>query len=172
MIRRRVRRRPGVSLVEVLIVIAAGGLVLGVTASLLHAAIRAEQGGRARMLEGQALADLARALRDDIHAARDARVGPAETPVLNLTANGDRTIEYARNGRGLVRTEREGPKTRRVERYALPADSTVLWDIESGPPRFVTFTLTTAAARRGAPARIEAELGRDRKFAPETEAVP
>jgi hypothetical protein len=120
------RRAPrGVSITEIVFVIASLSILLGLCAGLLHAVLRLDRSGRSHLVETATIGRLARQFRQDVHAASRAKPvggeaadGPA--PGLELTLPEDRTVAYEASATALVRTQRKGPAVERREAYSIP----------------------------------------------------
>src|SRR5437870_8736693 len=69
---RRMTRRRGISLIEVLVVIHGTAILLGLAVYLIEALVSSERLGQAELLEARRLANLSDEFRRDVRAARQA----------------------------------------------------------------------------------------------------
>ena len=122
MIGRRSPRR-AFSLIEMVLAIGAVAIVLGLCAGLLHVLLRLDRTGRDHVVETATIGRLARQLRQDVHAAREARAGADDGSAakLELVLSRDRTIVYEARSRALARVEHHGAVALRREVYSLPS---------------------------------------------------
>ncbi|MBX6314322.1 MAG: hypothetical protein IRY99_15625, partial [Isosphaeraceae bacterium] len=166
------RRRRGTSLVETMVVIATGGLVLGLCVILIQALLKLDRAGRSHLVEGMTLARLARDLRRDARAATAAEVkagdaGP-ETR-LALTLPSGRSIEYQIQARGLAREGKDDWGLPLVESYPLRPSQGSRWSVEREEGRPRVALLLRFGASEGEPGgwrsvRMEGRLGSDHRF--------
>jgi type II secretory pathway component PulJ len=115
--------RRGFSIVEIVLVLGAVSLLLGLCSGLIHVLLRLDRVGRAHLVETATVGRLARQFRRDVHAAarvklvaRDDREGPS----LELTLPDDRVVAYQPGEHELVRLQRQGVTLDRRENYSLP----------------------------------------------------
>lgn len=132
-------RRPGTSLMEMLVVMAVLSVVMALAATTISRIVRSEQSG-IRELSSAMVADrLERQFRSDVHSARQVLVGdmtgmkPAE---LELSLVDGSTVTWSHVDEGLRRREANGqPQSSRVETYRLAGDH-VRFSVENvGPAR-------------------------------------
>jgi prepilin-type N-terminal cleavage/methylation domain-containing protein len=149
--------RRGFSLIEMMVVISAGAVLLGLCVVLIHTLLRLDRTSRARMSEGLAVGGLARDFRDDVRAARSARLlsDSARAGRLELFLPDGRTVSYRTRDGELVRLETLDGEPDRIERYHVsarpelkPLGNRTLVGLSLGPRDL----------------RIEAVLGLDRRF--------
>jgi prepilin-type N-terminal cleavage/methylation domain-containing protein len=168
-----VNRRPGYSLVEVLVVITISVVMLSTITTLLHTLLRAEQNARDEAV-GQALLErLGGQFRNDVHAAirlqtLDHAAGPPTGGEFELPAS--RTVRYENQADGILRTERLGQAVERRKSFRLPAQCVARIEmLPCGPPKIVSLWIgpreETATPPPGVPVRFEAVLARDHRFA-------
>jgi hypothetical protein len=114
--------RGGYTLIEMVLAIGAVAIVLGLCGGLLHVLLRLDRSGRDHLVETATIGRVARQFRQDVHAAREAKVSgeAAAAAGLELALTEDRTIVYTMRDRALVRTEKRGDIAGRRESYALP----------------------------------------------------
>jgi hypothetical protein len=147
-------------LIEMVLVIGAATIVMGLCASVLSGLFRIQRSGQAGVVDATALARLARQFRQDVRAADAAKPGAG---TLELTGQGAASVVYRVEGRRLLREARRGGEVRAREAYAADrlgpvafgADGARVWAVlgrRPGEPR--------ALARP--PVRVEARLGKDR----------
>lgn len=154
-------RRRGASLVEMLVVVSLMSIVLGTVVVTLHSMFRADQQTRTAIERQGTTTRLALHVREDVHAARDARLSAADqdsAPSLTLELDDNSSIEYGLGGQGIDRLERRGDQIVHRDTFRLPAVDRVRWEIIelSGQPA-VRMSLA-------ANVQIEAVVARDRRF--------
>ncbi len=115
-------RRPGYSLIEMVLVIGALSVVLGLCVGTIRGLITLDRSGRARVNEEAALSRLARQLRQDARGALSGRlVGEKDkTAQLDLRLSSEQVVEYRWVDGRVTRTKRGPGKTERREVYRLP----------------------------------------------------
>jgi type II secretory pathway component PulJ len=166
------RGRSGFTLVELLLVVGAITILLGLCAGLIHSLLRLDRIGRAHLGELAALGRVARQFRQDVRAAIRVEPAPgaAESAArLVLTQPAGRVVEYQARGAVLVRAEREGGQARRQEEFGLRSRGGARFLAREGDPGvFVTLVFARTAARTNEPLaaelRVEALLGKDHRF--------
>jgi prepilin-type N-terminal cleavage/methylation domain-containing protein len=163
------KRRPGFSLLELLMVIMVGSVLLGLSAGLLHALLKVDRSGRAHLAGLAREARLAHLFRLDVRAAhRGWTVDKAGKLALDL--GDDHTVEYVAQGKELHRVERMRDAVRNQDAFALPRDGAVRFDIEPrGPITVVRLAIERAPATVDSVTRratqIESVLAQDHRFA-------
>jgi hypothetical protein len=173
--------RRGTSLIEIVLVMAALTLVLGLCTGLIHVVLRLDRTGRSYVVETTTIGRLSRQFRGDVHAARRARPVGGEAkgalaPGLELTLPGDRerTILYQARDRSLVRTQQHDDVIERRETYTLPFCPAPRFAVETQTPAGQTWaSLRLPRSTQPAPGpkslyhelAIEALVGRDQRFA-------
>jgi type II secretory pathway pseudopilin PulG len=168
------KRRRGLSLVEVVVVMTAASVVLGTTATLLYTMMRAERAARHEIQRRAVLGRLADQFRSDAHAATGCvplvrEAGQNEASLWRFNLPGEAAVVYQNDPEGLARTERAGGSEKRRESFALPAESTARIEVPSGTtPAIVSLWIVpagqSAAQPPGGPVRIDAVLGRDQRY--------
>ena len=157
------RPRGGYTLIEMVMVIGAVSIIIGLCASVLSGLFRIERAGRDSMADARTLARLARQFRQDVRAAAQAKTTTAkEGGGLSLTgADGAATLYLLDYGR-LVREDRRGDQLQARESYAAERLGPISFGVEG---RRVWAVL--ARRTEGKPAlhrpevRVEAALGKD-----------
>lgn len=176
------RPRRGYALIEMILVIGALVVILGLCASLIHLLMRLDRASRDHLAESGIRERLARQLRSDVRAASTAKVGQEQPGAagpnwLVLHGPGDRVINYVSGGGGIIRTEHDGPRLVRQEAYRLPSKAVPRFAVraERGSD-FVVLELVRkpAQADMGRPrvAEYVALLGREARLAGRPEVTP
>ncbi len=180
------KRRRGVSLVEVIIVVGASTMVLTVGMGLMHKLLRSERSAAESLIHANSHARMSLQFREDAHAATGASVEgePGAEQTLRLTSDEGTAISYAQRDRFLIRAESRADGDARYEQYRLPRDVRVQFAVNENGPLTVAELVwartsdadpainapaALAVRRRLDPLRIEAVVGKDRRF---EEAVP
>jgi len=168
------RRRQGFTLIEMLVIIAAGTAMMAVGLGLLHMLLQLEQGAREEARRQTALGRLADRFRGDVHAAgRFAAIDAAGTPGWRFSLDENRTVEYRAGRREVIRTEFAGDDAVARESYVLPSDASVsIGLVGEAAPGIVRLRVAPDDGRpltiwRGT--CIDAELAKDRRFLPQRE---
>ena len=164
---RRARHR-GVTLVEMLVVVTAASVLLGLVTVVLHTTFRAERKLRDQLALHRTIDRLARQFRADVHAAGSQRqADEGQRLILNLP--GQQAAEYRITDTRIIRTLQQNAHVRHREAYALPTGVTAQWESITDDERSVTAIVIirgsdpkNKAAQRTI--RIEATPGRDRRF--------
>lgn len=169
----RMNRRAGISLIEMLIVISVMSITLGLAVMTIGFLMRAESGATQAFAASNMLSRLAADFRRDARAAREAEIGADDEPgELRLILPEGRTVIYRGNGRSVERLVRQEEKLRQREVYRLGSER-IEFQVTEEEPRLASLSVTTrlkaVTNTEGAPAgtrvvRIEAVLGRDRRF--------
>jgi prepilin-type N-terminal cleavage/methylation domain-containing protein len=168
--------RRAVSLIEMLVVIAVSGVVMGLAVTTLGTLMQAEQSGRNHVSHAAVLAQLADQFRADVHAA----VHPiaVEAPAKDqwkLTLPKNTVVTYAALPDEIQRREQVDGKLVRRESYLLPAGSTAeivlradlapaIASLVVSPPR--------ATSPAGRELRVDAAWGVDHRFVKSPEGGP
>ena len=130
----RPRRRRGLSLVEMMVVIAIGSAIIGLVGVCLQGLYRAERRTRQQMTQREALTQLGLRFRSDAHeAARVERTEPAKpggAVRLVLTAQDGRTVTYQADGGQVERTVERGGQVVHHDAFRLPGVR-VAWELKS-----------------------------------------
>lgn len=173
------RERRGASLIEVVIVIGVSSVLLTAGVGTLHLLMRADRLGQSAAQNRAALSRLSRVFRQDVHAARDVSLTPAdpdEPSRLELTIGEGETVAYAVEDHVIQRTARNEEEEDQQHRdtFRFPVRSTLNFEREESPD-VVRLTIrqpvfsgdrkqasgTTIAQRT---VRLEAVLGRDHRY--------
>jgi hypothetical protein len=178
------RRRRGISLIELLAVLSGCSVVLGLTASLLHQTMRAQSHTRDFFDVERNAQRLARQFRSDVHAAAadsidDGNADEAsDGDLLRLRLPDGETITYQRAAEKIIRiaSQRDAPTAR--EEYALSELMEIDVREADSPQRFVlSITSTPLQPSRDVPSspaniraatvnlEVEAAPARDLRFA-------
>jgi type II secretory pathway pseudopilin PulG len=168
------RRRGGYALIELLVVITVVAAMLTLCAGMIHLLLKLDHAGRSASEVANDLGRLARDFRDDAHAASPDSPAARADGRLTLALPGGRAVEYQVRPSDVLRTVREGDKVRRHETYRRPARASVRFDLTNDGPRpFAALVVDRPPDGRDDSLyrdfRIEAELGKDRRFSPRPE---
>jgi prepilin-type N-terminal cleavage/methylation domain-containing protein len=120
-------RRRGFTLVEMVVVIATSGVLLGVAVSLLCALQRGEAADRQQNRRSTAVGRLAEQFRADVHAAIGDRPATDQDAGAEwrFDLSDQRSVVYRAIPGRVVRTEMRAEKLERRESYVLPPETTV-----------------------------------------------
>jgi len=172
-------RRRAYSLVEMLVVIATGTAMMGVALGLLHMLMRMEQDSLNEVSQQGELDRLADQFRRDVHAADRFAVPSApgkedSPPAWQLALEADHVVEYRAEQEELIRLERKGDQVLRGDSFLPPAGTTVSIDlVGEAAPGIVSLRIARDASQPpssiGPGLRVDAELGKDRRFVKENE---
>jgi hypothetical protein len=165
-------RRRGYVIIEMLLVMTALAIILGLCVGLIHCLHRLSRVGTDHLAEATARDRLARQFRQDVRAAsRSSLAGADVNPAgrVELHGPGQRVIDYVPGDGWLVRTERDGGQQLRREDYRFPSGAAVRFRTrDEDGARFVILSLRRDAASsiRGPhhESEFEAELGRDARL--------
>lgn len=180
------KRRRGYTLIEMLVVIAAGSAMMAVAMGLLHLLLQLERGAREEVGQQTALDRLADRFRRDAHAAErfatlevaeaagvQVPERPAGTPGWQFSLDENPTVEYRAGRRELIRTQRAGEDAVAQESYVLPSGATVSIErVGEAAPGIVRLRVAPGGVQpltiwRGT--CVDAELAKDRRFLPDQE---
>jgi hypothetical protein len=148
-------------------------VMLALCAGMIHLLLKLDRAGRSAAEVSADLARLATDFRADVHAASSDSSDPTNARILLSMSNG-KSVEYLFRPTDVLRTVRQGEKTRHFEVYRRPSLSTVQIDRfrESNRP-FIALVIDRPADERSISSyhnfRIEAELGKDRREIARTE---
>jgi prepilin-type N-terminal cleavage/methylation domain-containing protein len=168
------KRRRGFSLIELLVVVAVGSVLTGTGIAVVYALLSAEQAGRELLRTRAALDRLADQFRRDAHAATAlTRPAPEEDddlrPAWQLRLDANLVVEYRQGRDELLRVEKRDGHIQRRESFALPSGTTA--SVESVAETRPAIILLRIGPREegtdrseGRMMRIEAAMGRDRRF--------
>lgn len=164
--------RRGFTLIELIVVIMASTLMLGLCVGLIHILVKLDRAGHVQLNQHASLARLARAFRGDVRAAiavdpAAPSAGPGQRLVLKRPD--DRAVEYRIEANALIRTERDGDKVRNQDAFPIPRRDAARIDVRSLETQTVvglSFEARSdkkdAGSLRGY--RVESVLGQDHRF--------
>ncbi|WP_145267459.1 PulJ/GspJ family protein [Tautonia plasticadhaerens] len=159
------------TLIEVLAAMTVSSVLLATTATVITLVFRLDRLGRDELTASIAEGRLAADLRADVRSSGDLGLAPeGPSDALQLLGPGGRSISYRSEGDDLIRVRRDGEGADRLERYRLLPGTTARWEVlGDGPSRRVALELDSPKAPKTEGAgrrllRIEATLGRDRRF--------
>lgn len=163
------RRRRGISLIEVLVVITLSSAMVAAAVALLHALLRTRDVAQAGMVQRASIARLADTFRDDVHRATAFQPGEAKdsrAAQWTFGVGAGRAVAYRVEQGELVREVREGNATARREFFVLPKDAKLAVTRRSeGKADLIEMSITPEGDSSGAGAcRIEARLGANHRF--------
>ena|SRR5688572_2243455 len=121
-------KRRGFSLLEMMVVIALLGVVMAIGGQVLTALFRLQRQSLADIDQRRTLSALAMRLREDAHAASEARLVDAEK--LQLVGSGGQITEYAVEESQLHSRVLRGDVVERRESFRLPRTSALKLEIE------------------------------------------
>jgi prepilin-type N-terminal cleavage/methylation domain-containing protein len=161
-------RPRGFTLVEMLVVVTVGGVLMSLAVTSLVMLLRLEGAARERGRATDALANLARQFRADVHEARSAaardRVPSAEPRSLALGLPDGRTIVYEAAAGRVIRREEGGPAAPREDWFPLPAPCRAVLALHARHAADVAELTIDAPAPAGLSLRIAAAVARDHRL--------
>ena len=163
--------RRGLSLIEMLVVITASAMIIGLIVGVIQMLIRADRTARDHLVRSAAVNQLSRSLTQQVRAAVKADcVQRDETATLQLKLGDDADVEFQSRTDTVIRTDREAGQVRRQEKYTLPARSEARFEVRV--EGMTTTVSLEVLQRRGQgqdgpvrELRVDATLGRDYRFA-------
>lgn len=163
------------------VVMTVGAMLLGIAVTLLGSLLQAARSSSAQIERNATLSRLADRFRRDVHVARSrpvAEKNKAGDSIWRFDLDGGCSVRYvfgtrrvpvSADGRDeVVREERAGKTVVRQESYALPEDhfaEIVIDGPAESPVVHLIIAPIDASLRTGHEVRIDAFLGRDRRFA-------
>ena len=168
MTNRRLSSRHGFSLIEMVLIIGAVSIIIGLCATVLSGLFRIERSGRASMADATTLARFARQFRQDARGSTAVKraEGKAGAATFEMSGPEGASVVYRVEKGQLVREERRGDRAVRGESFAAERLGPVSFGVEG---RRVWAVLSRKSGRQTAPAkpeaRIEARLGKDQEIA-------
>jgi prepilin-type N-terminal cleavage/methylation domain-containing protein len=165
----------GVTLIEMMVVIGALAILLGLCAVTIQLLMRVSSDAQARRGAATTIGRLAERFRADVHACEAAELrAPAG---LRLRLDPRATIDYEAGGGRITRVESVDGKPARRESYVLGRHDTAAFERrDDGPRRFVALVVgrkerpeSTDPAR---PMEVLASVGRDHPSPPRPEGAP
>jgi type II secretory pathway component PulJ len=164
--------RRGFSLIEVVVLMTAVAVVLGLCALTIQLLLRLNTDGQARYSASVTMMHLARQFRSDVRAGEAARLGASggsgpKSESLFLSLGPEHSVAYEPRGESVVRLESQSGNLTRHERYALPRASLARFELrEVRGRRFVALAVSRAAeTKQAGPPRaweVIALQGKDR----------
>jgi hypothetical protein len=174
--RRPRRARRGITIIEVLIVVTAVTMMLGLCAVSIQLLMRLSGDGVSRYGAAVALERLSRQIRDDAHSSDSGQIdvdrkADGKPWSLLLTLAPDHSVAYQSQEGAVVRTESAAGKVVRRESFALPASGAARFLLrEEGPSRLVALVVTRGPGKsQTEPPRsleVVAQIGKDRPRTP------
>ncbi len=155
--------RRGFTLIEMVVVISVGAVLMGIATAILCMLLQSERSARDDLHAGGCVARLAEQFRQDVHAAARAPRS-LDRASCRLKLPPDRTVVYLFKPGVVNRTEWNGNEVLiRQESYDLPAESAAHIEVaaDAQPP---VVCLLLEQPHGGGPLRVEAAVGRDRRF--------
>lgn len=128
-------KRRGVSIIELMVVIAISSFLLATGIGLIHLLMRVERDGIKNVWHGRSLSRLADAWHTDVRAAEDARLddGTPETPRAILRRPGGLEVTYAVDGHAVSRVASRGDAVQQRDAFYFPPGSMIHFEIDEGP---------------------------------------
>lgn len=121
-------RRSGITLLELVGVFAIGSLILAISTNVIVNMLRMENQTREQVVQVESVSRLTDQFRQDIRDAREVQLSDPLSNRLLINHETEQQIEYALEGRSLVRTEKRGDERIRREGFRLPRDTRVIWE--------------------------------------------
>lgn len=166
--RPRPTRSRGVFLIETVAAVSLTSVLLGLVVFAIHALIRIESAGRARLAAGRSCSRLVRDFREDVRGSLGVSL---EAGVLRLRPMGSRegSIVYEPGPGMLVRRNGEDERPDKRSGHVLPSGMNCRFDLEEADGRTVVSLILTdstpaESGRGGRDQRHEAILGRHGGF--------
>jgi prepilin-type N-terminal cleavage/methylation domain-containing protein len=164
----------GFTLVEMLAVIATGSVLLVITTSVVHRAMRLDSEWRSQANASRALARLAHDFRADVHQSQDMQLTENPTTLKLTSANGT-VVTYEIAANEIIRDFQSPDTERRREFYAKPAAFAASFTVDD-KPRWVELRVTRDPQLKEIKPRIvlnvAAEVGRFARLTKNTEGTP
>jgi len=164
--------RRGYTLIEMLAVIGAGSVVMGIVGCVLHLLMQSEQVGRAHVHQARVVARLAEQFRSDVCAASRYTAGGGNKRYdARFVFADNRAVTYEVSEGEVVRCERLSSKKTYRETYVLPDGCTaaIKMDKKAVPPVVSLVVASEKESLTAMPAmNIVAILGKDLRFAKKT----
>lgn len=161
--RRRIR---GITLVELLVVIALTSVIMSAVVVCLHSMYRADRRTRESMTGRSALGRLSLRFRADAHAAEDAMIGGQAAegqPSIVFSRSLGETVAYRFEQTHVLRIVRKEEKDVHRDAFRLPRRTRVEWQSAAGDEPFVSMVVHDVPEsdidEPTRPQRIEAAVG-------------
>jgi type II secretory pathway component PulJ len=161
-------RRRGTSLVELLVVINASVLVLGLIAGTIQSLARTSRASERHLVDGNRLVRCCESFRRAAWAASAAEC-TADNRMITLEFDANRAVEFRAIGNSVVETERHGGNPVRQQHYVLPNQCQIQFSVRSGDGQAVASASIEKRSGRRRTMQIQANIGRDRRFLDEHE---
>ena len=136
------KRRRGISLVELVVVMSGCAVLLSLSATFLQRVMQAQVRSRADADLQRTLLRLDQSVRNDVHAAVAAETDPTKLmagAVLRLELPDSATIEYRRQEAGLQRVLFAGEEIRSRETFSFPRE--IEPEITRPQPRLIVLSI-------------------------------
>jgi type II secretory pathway pseudopilin PulG len=132
--------RRGISLIEMLVVIGALAILMGLCAVTIQLLMRISSDAQARRGAATSIGRLAEQFREDVHACEGAEL--RDSPGLRLRRDPRAAIDYEVRGGRVTRVESIDGKPIRRESYELGRHDTAAFETrDDGPRRFVALVV-------------------------------
>jgi prepilin-type N-terminal cleavage/methylation domain-containing protein len=161
------RGRMGYSLVEMLVVISVMAVLASCTAVALHGMYRADRAARRELEASASISRLAARLRTDAHAAASAEVNEG---LLTLKLGEAGSVSYELAAGRVERLVRQDDKIEHRDAFRLAVDAAGQWHVAK--QEGATFVSLQLERSEGKPSRIDAQVGRARRFESAGEPMP
>ncbi|MEN6407145.1 MAG: prepilin-type N-terminal cleavage/methylation domain-containing protein [Thermoguttaceae bacterium] len=150
----------GFTLIEMIVVMTAGAILLGIAVGMLHLLMRTEQTGRDRVGRTAAFAQLAEQFRTDAAAALQ-----FEPDRRRFILPDQREATYQTVGATMDREERKDGRLLRRESFALTAGSSVTFKLDRrDAASWASLTVGVGESPSQRETCVVALLGKDRRF--------
>lgn len=152
------KKRPAISLLELLVIMSAATVVLTLTGVLLQRAMREQMLSRARVNAENASLRLADQFRQDVRNAHEIHPDKSQAPggdFLKIVGEDERVITYSRKNGSVFRAESGGTLPSRHEQYAFPPGIELTINQLESPPR-VSLTIQLLPNRQ--PVKLEESI--------------
>jgi prepilin-type N-terminal cleavage/methylation domain-containing protein len=139
--------RRGISLIEMLVVIAVASTMVGLTVTTIHRLLGAEREATRAARYSASVARLARHFRDDLHAARAVEwpaVEAGKPAALVAALEGQRRIRYEVEAHRVTRLETDGAGEMHRDAYYFPLQSRLVFE-PAGEPGLIRLTIAMPA---------------------------
>jgi prepilin-type N-terminal cleavage/methylation domain-containing protein len=169
------KRRRGLFLIEMLIVMTVGSALAGIAVLMLYALMLSHDAGREHLENCRSISRLAEQFRGDVHSMQKTSADGIETEIELLPeAASDAKVRYQCLDGRVDRSELQGEKTVRQESYMLGPDMEASIKTQAqGDASIISISISpkpqTENLHHATPLRIEALLGLDRRL---TKATP
>jgi type II secretory pathway pseudopilin PulG len=162
--RRKGRPRRGYTLIEMVIVIGAAMLIMGLVGSLLGALFKVERGSRAAVNDATTVSRLARQFREDVHASESLKTTTPKPSGIGLELIGidGATTAYLVDGGRLIREASREGKVRAREAYAIERLGPLTFGVEGKRAWLILARHVEEGAGVSRPeVRVEATVGKN-----------